>query len=65
MVLAQPVDANVMVEAELGFTNVVSRQINSTVDVKADELISWRARGGNGGDGGDGGGGQDGGVGAR
>ena len=65
MVLAQPVDAKILVEAELGFTSIVSRQMDSTVEVKADELISWRARGGNGGYGGDGGGGQDGGVGAR
>jgi hypothetical protein len=65
VVLARPIDVEVLVEAELGFTTTVSRVMNTSVEVKVGELISWEAKGGNGGDGGDGGGGQDGGTGAR
>ena len=65
VVLADPVDTDVLIEGELIFPNSQSSELDTILKLDAGEFISLKAKGGNGGRGGDGGNGQNGGVGVR
>ena len=63
VVLAQPLDADVMIECELVYPSGEAKRIDTILNVDSGEQIHMRAKGGDGGRGGDGGDGQNGGAG--
>jgi hypothetical protein len=63
VVLAQPLDADVMIEGELVYPSGEAQRIDTILKVDSGEQIHLRAKGGDGGRGGDGGNGQNGGAG--